>query len=66
MPRIVYGKSVDEAVAELELLHTSRSLNQLVDELRQRWQNRLADGSASAQRVVRGQGKRGLLRERGR
>jgi hypothetical protein len=34
LARTAYGKSVDEAVAELELLHASRSLNSLVEELK--------------------------------
>jgi hypothetical protein len=36
LARIARGKSVDEAVAELELLRVSRSLNSLVEELKRR------------------------------
>ena len=41
------SKSADEAVAELELLHASRSLNRLFDELKQCQQSQLVEGSSS-------------------
>lgn len=50
------GKSEAEAVAELELLRAGRSLNQLVDELKQRRQGQLLD--RSGQRAMRGHGRR--------
>lgn len=50
------GKSEAEAVAELELLRAGRSLNQLVDELKQRRQGQLLD--RGGQRAMRGHGRR--------
>jgi hypothetical protein len=36
LAHIARGKSINEAVAKLELLHVSRSLNSLVEELKRR------------------------------
>ena len=67
LARVARGKSADAAVAELELLRAGRSINHLVDELKQRrqgWAVGGGSGSSSSnsnngQRVVRGQGRRG-------
>ncbi|KAF2185275.1 hypothetical protein K469DRAFT_576716, partial [Zopfia rhizophila CBS 207.26] len=40
LARIARGKGEEEAVTELELLRAGRSLNQLIDELKQRRQHR--------------------------
>ena len=50
------GQSEEEAVAELELLRAGRSLNQLVDELKQRRQSKLL--GRGSQRILRGHGRR--------
>jgi hypothetical protein len=63
LARTARGKSEEEAVAELELLRAGRSLNQLVDDLKQRRQRQAAVAVAVVggeqrsleQRVVRGQ-----------
>jgi hypothetical protein len=52
LARVARGKSEEEAVAELELLRAGRSLNQLVDNLKQRRQHQL---KAREQRVARRQ-----------
>jgi hypothetical protein len=70
LARTARSKSADEAVAELEHLRAGCSLNQLVDELKRRWQGRLAGGSngsgGSRQHTARGQGRRGRWRRWGR
>lgn len=53
LARIARGKTEEEAIAELELLRASRSLNQLVDELKHRRQRRPGLNS------TRGQGRAG-------
>jgi hypothetical protein len=63
LARTARGKSEEEAVAELELLRAGRSLNQLVDDLKQRRQRQAAVAVAVVggeqrsleQRAVRGQ-----------
>lgn len=57
---IARGKSEEEAITGLELLRAGRSLNQLVDDLKQRRQAR------GARRAVRGQGSRGRWARWGR
>jgi hypothetical protein len=52
LARVARGKSEEEAVTELELLRAGRSLNQLVDNLKQRRQHQL---KAREQRVARRQ-----------
>ena len=62
LARTARGKSEEEAVAELELLRAGRSLNRLVDDLKQRRQHQHpASGGqrGRGQRAVRGQGSRG-------
>lgn len=71
--RIARGKSEEEAIGELEQLRAGRSLNRLIDDLKQRrqWQ---ADnkGSRTESRTVvatvqgRGQGRRGRWARWGR
>ena len=39
------NKSANKAVAELKHLYISRSLNQLINKLRQYWQGRLTDSA---------------------
>ena len=56
LARVARGKSEEEAVAELELLRAGRSLNQLIDDLKQRCQHQLV---GREQRAIRGQGRRG-------
>ena len=53
LARVARGKTEEEAVAELELLRASRSLNQLVDELKHRRQRQPGPNS------LRGQGRAG-------
>ena len=55
LARVTRGKTEEEAVAELELLRAGRSLNQLVDELKQRRQRQRQPGPNS----LRGQGRAG-------
>jgi hypothetical protein len=68
--RIARGKTADEAVAELELQRAGRSLNKLVDELKQRRQyrqespERLRGGARG--RIRRGQAQRGRYGRWGR
>ena len=50
------GQSEAEVVAELELLRAGRSLNQLVDQLKQRRQSKLL--RRGGQRTMRGHGRR--------
>jgi hypothetical protein len=58
LARTARGKSEAEAVAELELLRAGRSLNQLVDELKQRRRRgQLLD--RGGQRTIRGHYRRG-------
>jgi hypothetical protein len=57
---IVYSKSKEEVVAELEQLRASRALGQLADELKQRRRHRLvSNNSSSHSSIARGQGRRG-------
>jgi len=51
LARTASGKSKEEAVAELELLRAGRSLNRLVDELRQR--RRRGQGQSQGQDQIR-------------
>lgn len=74
MARTARGKSEEEAVAELELLRAGRSLNQLVDDLKQRRQRQAAVAVAVVggeqrsleQRADRGQRYRGRYGRWGR
>lgn len=59
LARTARGKSEEEAVTELELLRAGRSLNQLVDELKQRRQRLAGAQQRPGQRAARGQGNRG-------
>ena len=67
LARTARGKSVDEAVAELELLRASRSLNSLVEELKRR-REYVAPTPARGpgQGVARGQPRRGQYGRWGR
>ncbi len=72
LARTARGKSEEEAVTELELLRAGRSLNQLIDDLKQRRQRRelaLVVGGEQpslGQYAVRGQGHRGRYGRWGR
>jgi hypothetical protein len=64
--RVARGKTEEEAVAELEQLRAGRSLNQLVDELRQRRQRQPEGPSQGRGRVGRSRrGRGGLWGQRG-
>jgi hypothetical protein len=54
--RVTRGKTEEEAVTELELLRAGRSLNQLVDELKHRRQQRQRQPGLNS---MRGQGRPG-------
>ncbi|KFZ02293.1 hypothetical protein V500_00289 [Pseudogymnoascus sp. VKM F-4518 (FW-2643)] len=54
LARAAHGKSEVEAVAELELLRAGRSLNQLVDELKQRRQGQLLDRGRQLLLIIAG------------
>jgi hypothetical protein len=58
LARIARGKSEEEAVAELEQLRAGRSLNRLVDELKQRHQQQRRPAGPAPGRA-RGQGRTG-------
>jgi hypothetical protein len=66
LARIARGKREEEAVAELEQLRAGRSLNRLVDELKQRRRRQLELADRGQQRAVRGQARRGRCGRWGR
>ncbi len=65
LARIARGKSVDEVVAELELLRASRSLSSLVEDLKRRREH-VARTPVQGQGAVRGQLRRGRYGRWGR
>jgi len=65
LARIARGKSVDEVVAELELLRASRSLSSLVEDLKRRREH-VPRTPVQGQGAVRGQLRRGRYGRWGR